>query len=308
MSRSPKAHLLQSVDRLAVDQSNVIPLRQLRSLGVTKAQWAAQVDAERWTAVPRRGIVAHNGPVRGDDALWKLLLDVGPMARLGGVTVLEVAGLTGYQESRVHIWVPKSAWSTKPPEVRLHETRRWNADDCASGGIPRSRPEVATVQAALWAVSLRQAALAMAMPIQQRIVKAKDVAVQLDRVRRHRFRRQLRSALADIIGGSESMGELDFLTMCRARGLPEPTRQVERRTSQGTIYLDVRWEAFGVSLEINGVGHTVLTKVLSDELRLMESQLRGDAAVQVSVLTLRVDPDPFFAMLAQLLRAKGWRG
>ena len=292
MTRSPRTHLHDEVGRFTRDRTHVVSFRELRSIGLTKAQWEARVDARQWSAIPRRGVVTHNGPVSGHDALSRALIQVGPKARLGGITALHTAGMSGYDEPLIHIWVPKSAFATPPAGVRLHETRRWTDGDCMPCGLPRSRPAVAAVQAALWSLTVRQAALAMVMPIQQRIVSAAEVAVELDRVRRHRFRRQLRAALADIMAGSESMGELDFLAMCRTRGLPEPSRQVRRRTPQGTIYLDVFWEAYAVGVEINGVGHSVLTKGLSDELRLMDTQLRGEMAVQISVLTLRIEPDP----------------
>lgn len=308
MTRSSKSQLHDEVVRLTQERTNVVSFVELRSIGLTKAQWEARIGAHRWSAVPRRGVVTHNGPIGGDDALRRALIKVGPKARLGGITALHAAGLSGFDEPLIHVWVPKSAFATAPGGVRLHQTRRWNDEDCMPGGLPRSRPSVATVQAALWSVTLRQAALAMVMPIQQRIVSVPEVAEQLERVRRHRFRRPLRAVIADIARGSESIGELDFVAMCRTRGLPEPSRQVRRRTPQGTIYLDVYWEAFGVGVEVNGVGHSILTKVLSDELRLIDTQLRGETAVQVSVLTLRIEPEPFFERLRRLLRSRGWPG
>lgn len=308
MSRSPKSSAHEKVTERAADQAHVLRLSELRDLKLTKGQRASQVRARRWVAVPRRGVLTCTGPVTGEAALRLALLKVGPQAALGGVTALQVAGLTGYEEAATHVWVPKSAFKTAGEGIQLHETRRWGPADVLTNGIRRSRPAVATVQAALWARSLRQAALVMTMPIQQRLVRADEVATELERVRRHPFRRPLRAALGDIIGGAHSMGELDFARMCRDRGLPEPNRQVKRRTSQGVIYEDVSWEAFGVTVEINGVGHSVLTKAFSDELRLIDTQLRGDAAVQVSVLTLRVEPDPFFELLKRLLRSRGWPG
>lgn len=239
-------------------------------------------------------------------------MQVGAGARLGGVTSLEVDGLKGFEEPRIHIWVPKSRRKLVPTHdisrrVVLHETRRWVLDDSVEVGLPRSKRAVATMQAALWARSPRQAALCLVMPIQQRLVRADDVALELARVRRHEFRRLLTSVLADIMGGAQSLNELDFAAECRRRGLPEPTRQQVRQLPSGRAYLDVRWSKFRVSLEVNGAGHDGLDVAMRDEVRIAHLQATGDAAIPVSVLTLRVDPEPFFDALRQVLVSRGWR-
>lgn len=220
-------------------------------------------------------------------------------------------GLVGYDERLTHIWVPKGCEKSThglPDHVRVHETRRWVAGDSVTVGVPRSRPAVATVQAALWAVSARQSALCLVMPIQQRLVRVDDVAVQLDRVARHKFRTMLRAVLADIRLGAESLNELDFARECRVRGIPEPTRQRRRKLSSGSVVLDNFWDEFGVCVEVNGAGHDALGVSMRDELRLADLQTQGEAALPLSVLTLRVDPDPFFEALKRLLRSRGWRG
>ena len=84
------------------------------------------------------------------------------------------------------------------------------------------------------------------MAIQQGIVAAEDLRPELDGVRRHPLRRALAATLADIVDGSESLDELAFLAMCRARGIPDPERQQARRTPRGQIVRDATWPEFGV--------------------------------------------------------------
>jgi len=227
------------VASLAERQSRVLSLKQLQENDVSRSQRRANVAAERWADLPGRGVIIDLGPVEGPSAWWRAVTVLGPHARLGGVTALEAAGLSGYVEPLTHIWVPKSTYKGELQGVRLHETRRWTSEDGAPTGIPRARPEVATVQAALWAKSSRQALLCLVMPIQQRIVRPDDVAEVLGRVRRHRFRRMLQESIRDIAAGAQSLGELDFTRMCRERGLPEPSRQALRETPNGRAYLDV---------------------------------------------------------------------
>ena len=298
---------LRSVEAAARDTAGVVSLSTLRAADVTRGQRQAQVDARRWVAVPRRGIVTTTGEPYGEAALRLALLQVGPTAALGGVTAREWCGLTGFAEERgLHLWVRKSGFKTRRPGIVLHETRRWSEDDVETTGIRRSRPPAATLQAALWARSARQASLLLTMAVQQRVVRADDLVEPFSAVRRHPYRAVLLGVLGDVRGGAHSLNELDFARLCRDHGLPEPDRQTRRTTSQGRIHLDVYWDRYGVAVEVDGSGHGVLTQAMSDEIRSLDLQATGDAAVQVSSVTLRADPAPFFAALARLLRARGW--
>lgn len=237
-----------------------------------------------------------------------------PSSRLPSPALAELAGkqqadgLTGFDEPMTHIWVHKSTYQVPPDAgVSLHETRRWSADDVAAHGIRRSLPAVSTVQAALWAPTAPSAQLRLVMPTQQRLTCSEDVIAVMDRVRRHRFRSMIRATLHDIADGAQSLGELDVTRLCREHGLPEPSRQEVRTGRQGRIYLDVYWAEFGVALEINGAGHDRLDQRRKDEIRSLDLQIQGDAAAQVSVLTLRSAPTPFFRALRDLLVARGWR-
>lgn len=217
--------------------------------------------------------------------------------------------MTGYDEPSIHVWVRKSTRKGRVDGVVVHETRRWGEGDALDAdGIPRATAAVATVQAALWARSARQAAFVLMFPVQQRLVTADAVALELERVRRHAFRAVLRGVMADIRDGVRSMNELDFARMCRDRGLPEPSRQTPRQSAEGRRFLDVEWVRFGVRLEVQGAGHAQLLNVLSDDVRLMDLAREDGAAVSVSVLSLRVDPEPLFRSLARLLRSRGWQG
>lgn len=291
-----------------VGADRVLRLADLKALDISRAEVRTRVAAGRWRALPHRGLVLDNGPIGDGPAAWmRAVVEVGAGARLGGITALHAAGLQGFREPLIHVWVAKSRSKQHIEGVRLHETRRWSAADSVPVGIPRSTPAVATVQAALWSRSRRQALLALVMPIQQRLVRPADVAAELNKIRRHEFRTMLQSSIGDIMDGAHSLGELDFAAECRRRGLPEPSRQVVTRTSQGRVYLDVRWGQFGVAVEINGAGHDRLDVAMRDEVRLLDLMSAGDAAVPVSVLTLRCDPEPFFGALLRLLRSRGWR-
>lgn len=283
-------------------------MAQLRELAVSRGRQRAQVAGGRWSSVAYRGVLlAH------DDAQlsrwWSAVTVSGTDAALGGITALHAAGLEGYRDERMHIWVRKSSRVVRTGGITVHETRRWNEVDVLPVGVRRSTPAVATIQAAaLWASSPRQAVLALVMPVHQRLVRAADVAVELNRVKRHRHAAVLRAALGDVIDGAQSLNELDFAALCRSHGLPEPTRQRVASTPEGQCYLDVSWDRYGVALEVNGIGHGRVEQILKDNFRAIDLQLRGETVIELSVLTLRARPVEAMARVGAVLRARGWAG
>jgi very-short-patch-repair endonuclease len=95
----------------------------------------------------------------------------------------------------------------------------------------------------------------------------------------------------DIAFGVESLRELDFARMCRARGLPEPARQVVRRGPRGRIYLDVGWDAHEFAVEIDGAQHRWGLAVTTDNLRLNAVVLEGDRVLRIDVIGLRLETE-----------------
>src|SRR5690606_32810009 len=112
----------------------------------------------------------------------------------------------------------------------------------------------------------RQAALLLSMTVQQRLATPQELAEAMLRVKRDRRRRFIHDVLLDLMGGVESLGELDVARECRRRGLPEPSRQVGRRGRGGRYYLDVCWEEWGVVLEVDGIHHAWAEHLVDDAL------------------------------------------
>lgn len=289
---------------------------QIRGLGITTAQMRAELDAERWRAMGRCTLaVARPGPADRVD-WWLAVLECAPRcaagdiprAALAGITALQAAGLRGItDDGLIHVAAPKSSRPLPPSAgVRVHETRRWRDDDVLDSGILRSRPEVAAVQAALWARSDREASLYLVASVQQRLTSGDAVSAVLERVRRDRRRSLLRTVVNEIRDGVQSLNELDFAALCRRRGLPEPDRQVLVTHPGGRAYLDVRWRRWRVVVEIDGIGHLQPDRWIDDSLRHNEIVLAGDVVLRVPSLGLRIDPEPHLAAVERALRQAGW--
>lgn len=293
-------------EELAWQQDGVIARRQLFALGVPRWQTRAQVRARRWRARGRQTIAVHTGPLGEIAQHWSATFEAGTRGVLDGASALVVAGLKRYRPRVIRVSVPRGAKVFRSPGIDVRQTRRLKPSDVAESGIPRVRPDVAAVRAALWAPTTRQAALLIAMTVQQRIAPAEEIGRALLDVRRDARRKFVERIVLDAMGGSESLGALDLVRECRLRSLPIPDRQVVRRAPNGTYFLDARWAEFGVVLEIDGIQHQEAGHVVGDALRQNDIAMSGDLVLRLPLLGLRLEPDAFFAQIAEALRQRGW--
>lgn len=295
------------VAQLAFAQSGLVSRRQLLAVGVTRWQVVANLRAGRWLAHGRQSIALHTGPLDAAAMRWFGVHEAGPRSALDGHSALEAAGLTGWRSDHVRISVPRGAPAVKRAGLMVRQTRRLRPTDVVGAGVPRVRPAVAAIRAALWVRSDRQAATILAMVVQQRIATPQSIGEALLDVRRHRRRRMLHRVVLDLVGGSQAMGELDFVELCRRHHLPNPDRQTMRRTSRGMAYLDAEWKDFGVVAEIDGIHHLQPDAVVRDALRQNEVALVGSRVVRIPVLGLRVAETAFMAQVRDALVAGGCR-
>lgn len=303
--RAVRARCAEEAVARSHEQGGVISLAQLRGLGITRSQVRAHVSARRWQRVHSQVVATHTGPLSEVGVLWAAVLEGGPRAYLDGASALIAEGMSGFTWDVIRVSVPLTARARSAPGLTIRRTRRHDPGVVAASGVPRARPDVAAVHAALWAYSDKQAALLLTMPIQQRLTTAERIGQALLSVRRDSRRAFLHRTVLDLLDGVRSISEAEFAAECRRRGLPRPTRQVVRKGKDGRYYLDVYWEEWGVVVEIDGIHHTWATNVVGDALRQNQIVLDSDVVLRLPLLGLRVAADDFFAQIEQALRGRG---
>ena len=107
---------------------------------------------------------------------------------------------------------------------------------------------------------------------------------------------------------AQALSELDFAELGRARGWPEPDRQVVMRTARGRHYLDVRFNRYHTICEVNGVQHYEGSATIDDALRRNAHAIGGGTALEIPAVALILDPDPLLDQVEQALRRGGWVG
>lgn len=303
--REVRRRRLANAMALADLQGGVISLDQLRESEVTRGQVRAQLAAARWQRVHSLVVATHTGTLSEVATWWAAVLEGGPQAYLDGASALIAEGLTGFTWDHIRVSVPPSARVRRAEGLVIRRTRRHDTAVVRGVGIPRVRPDVAAVRAALWARSDKQAVLLVTMTVQQGLTTAERVGRALLDVRRDRRRALLHAAVLDLLDGVRSISEAEFAAECRRRGVPPPDRQVCRRGRDGRYYLDVYWDEWGVVVEIDGVQHSWASNVVGDALRQNDVTLQADLVLRLPLLGLRVAADEFFAQILVALRSRG---
>ncbi len=295
MDRTRLAHARE----LAEDQGGVVSRRQLQAAGITEIHIRRAVESGRWTTHGRQTIAVHTGRLDDEARRWRAVWEVGAsIAAIDGVTALQAAGLTGFTDGRIHVSAKHNHNTSPLSGVVIHKVIRRVPGELLDRGLPRTRPAVAAIRAAHWAVSDRQAALVLLMTVQQKLTTPSLLAATQRSVRGRKRRAFVRSIVRDIAFGIESLGELDFALRCRQRGLPEPSRQVVRHGPSGRIYLDVRWDCCGLVVEVDGAHHREGLNVMLDNVRQNDVVLAGDRVLRIDVIGLRLEPDRFLDQVA----------
>ncbi|MBO1755788.1 hypothetical protein [Allobranchiibius sp. CTAmp26] len=292
--------------QLAGDTDGVITRRDARHGGVTRRRIAQEVARGRWE-VARRAVKIVGAPATLESA-WRLALaGASPRAALDGVSALQCAGMVGF-EDLVHLSVPKGDRVIRDQGVRVHELRSWDDADVLELPVRRVRPELATLRAARWAVSERAAQTILAMSVQQGLTTPQRLITMLERLPRSRRAALIAAAVSEIAGGSQALGELDLVRLCRSHDLPVPARQQLLRRPSGTYYLDARFAAYALTVEVDGLGHRDISQTRVDQRKHNELQIDGDVVLRVMSMDLRDDPEPFLRQLRRALMARGWGG
>jgi very-short-patch-repair endonuclease len=295
-----------TVRELAAVQGWIVSRRQLYAAGLTRWQVKGQLRAGRWQRVGDQSVCLHNGPIDEVAHRWAAVFQGGPRACLDGAAALVAGGLERFTVDRIRVSVPRGAQCRRTRAYDIRQTRRLHTDDVVGTGIPRTRPAVAAVRAALWASSERQATYLLTLTVQQGMARPEDLGTEALRIRRDKRRTLVHAVINELIDGARSLGELDVGRELRRRGLPSPSRQSLRRDRRGRYFLDLYWADWHLVVEVDGLHHAWVENVVADALRQNSLAIAGDTVLRLPLLGLRLQPDEFFNQIEEALLVNGW--
>jgi very-short-patch-repair endonuclease len=297
------------LNRLLLRQAGVVTTNQATEHLSEKAV-RHRVASGRWRRVHRGVLLTHTGAITPTQRLWIASLAAGAEhpAPVGGLTALIVHGLRAIRSPAIHVIVPTARRVVVPKGVVVHRVGDLPPGDRTTWTSPPSTtPGRSVVDAVQWARSDNEARLIIASSFQQRLVRLDDI----DRVAGRMLYAKRRSLLIrtawDCADGSESLGELDLLNLCRRAGLPLPSRQVQRRDRFGRKrYLDAVFEEWMVAIEVDGAQHGLVQQTWDDSSRQNELELAGYTVLRYPAFVVRDYPEHVAAELRQALTQAGW--
>ncbi len=263
--------------------------------GIDRFAVRNEVNAGRWFKVGRHTVAVRSPELSEPAQWWRAVWESGSGARLDGAGALLAAGMTGYTASVIDVTLPKTSHTHSVERVRLHLPRV--PDPVSGAGIPKVAPDIATIHAAQWAISDRQAALVVCLPLQQRLTTPARMLLAWRGIRRSARRKFLNEVIADVADGAHSLGELDFTRMARKVGLPPPSHQSLREGPDGRIYLDISWADVGLVVEIDGGHHALALNPIDDALRQNDRVAAGEHVLRVPVIGLRLESQRFMLQI-----------
>lgn len=279
---------------LAERQEGVLTRRQLAAAGFPERRVRAALGSRRWRAFGRTVVVLHNGTLTPRQREWVAVLLPDKPAALAGLSAATAAGLRGFEPDQVHIVVGHDTQVSAPAWVTLHESRRFRAADINPVAVPpRTRAARAVVDAATWSRPSRRACAILCAAVQQRVVTADRLLIELRRAGGIRHARIMREILGDIGGGGHTLAEIDLGPLALQAGLPRPRRQVLRPEPNGRVrYVDAEFDLPDgtiLTVEIDGAVHLQPQAWWDDTSRQNEIVIAGRPMLRFPSLTIRLD-------------------
>jgi hypothetical protein len=304
------------VSSIAADQAGVVTTAQLREAGVHRAQVRAQLSSERWQRTTRGVLLTHNGPPTSDQALYAALLACPPESAISGPTA---ALLDGYRlgdphippVTAIHITMPAGFRTPHGIGAQIHWSRHLGEDDVHPLKSPRrTRLPRSVLDWAAWQpVSCEHAVRAIILgAVQQGLTTPEQLRAALAQRGHCRHRALIVESIGDAEGGVGSLPEHEFGGVCRDYGLPKPSRQVIRLRPSGRAYLDVGFDDYGYSSEIEGAQHFFVGHREQDLMRLNDLIISGERVLMFTSFAVRRRPQVVAEVLARALRSAGWTG
>lgn len=242
------------VDRVLGRQAGVITRVQALAAGMSRHAVYARLDSGRWQRLHTGVYAAYSGRPTRESMMWAAVLGAGPGAVLCHRSAAELYGLADTGQSPViHVMVPRGRTVAPMRGVVIHYSQRVDVARHPVLEPPRTRLEETVLDLAEAESTATGAISWILNACASRRTKPGRLLEVMDARPRMRKRKLLLVALGDARIGVQSILEHGYLCRVeRAHGLPEGDRQWRTRAGGISRYEDVRYEDYGVIVELDG--------------------------------------------------------
>jgi hypothetical protein len=302
------------IDGLLLEQDGIIARWQVLAAGHDDNWIENRLRRREWARVHRGVYVAHTGPVTWRQQAWAALLFYWPAALCGRSAVhLTSSGASSGDRPvgplPVEVAVDGARHVRRIPGISVTRVTDLAAHVQPNRTPHRVRLEHALVHAASAARTDAEALALLADACQQGRTTATRLVDALEGDCRLPRRRFLLEVMRDVATGTYSVLEHRYLTRVeRPHGLPTARRQRAVRHGRTSAYRDVEYVGTGVVVELDGrLGHELAADRWQDAERDIDSVLAGDITLRLTWKQV-LDPCRSAAVVARVLRARGWSG
>jgi hypothetical protein len=268
-----------------------------------------RLRTRRWQSLFPGTYAPFSGPVPREVWFDAAVQYAGAGAALSHQTA---AFLQGWREDSgiIHVTVAARRRVDPQPDLHIHRTRHWSAQEIEATLLPRTTPERTLLD--LVAASARDKLAGLVTDvIRSRLTTSERVLAAAVLRPKQRHRRLLVEMVAEAAGGIDSALELAFAKVLRRHGLPEPRRQVrEVLLLRGrAIRLDTLFDPYEVVAELDGrLGHSTAADVARDQARDNAHALSGRIPLRFGWVRVIGDGCEVAAEVATALSSRGWPG
>jgi hypothetical protein len=302
--------LPDELTRVARRQSGVVTRAQAFAAGMTRHAVYARLGGGRWQRLHVGVYAVYSGPPAWESLLWAAVLGARPGAVLSHQTAAELHGLIEpAKRSAIHVMVDRGHPVAPMTGVVIHYSGRVDLARHPVLEPPRTRLEETVLDLAEAERTATGAISWILDACASRRTKPSRLAEAIDARPRMRWRKLLLAALGDARAGVHSILEHGYLHRVeRPHGLPEGARQWRTRAAGTSRYEDVRYEEYGVIVELDG-------QVAHPDGGRWRDVRRDNASAATGLITLRYSyadvterPCEIADEVARALSSRGYAG
>jgi very-short-patch-repair endonuclease len=222
--------------------------------GLSKHVITGRLESGQWQRLHRGVFATFSGPVPRDARLWGAVLRAGDGAVLSHHTAAELWRLADQSLESIHVTVRRNAGVSDIPGIVIHHSSRLAAARHPVRLPPQTKLEETVLDLADLAGTAEDAVAWPIRACQRRLTTPDRIVAALEERNRARWRRDVADAIPEIRAGADSSLELRyFRDVERRHGLPRGDRQVVVVRGVSRQYIDVRYSAYSVVVELDGV-------------------------------------------------------
>lgn len=304
-----RPQLPEEASRLVRRQAGVITRAQAMAAGLTRHAVYARLASGRWQRLHAGVYAAYSGPLARESQLWAAVLGARPGAVLCHQTAAELHGLLEPKGGAIYVMARRGSAVAPMRGVVVHYSGRVDAARHPALEPPRTRLEETVLDLAEMERSATGATAWILDACAGRRTTPEKLLAAMDTRPRMRQRKILLAALGDARIGIQSILEHGYLYKVeRPHGLPEGSHQRQTPVAASFRYEDIRYEEYGVIVELDGQRAHPEGERWRDTRRDNFSAASGLITLRYSYADIMGRPCEIANEVARALASRGYTG